>query len=144
MKVEEKLKSLGIELAELPVCDHPIERTKRSGNLLFVSGHGSKKTHGKVGADLSVDQGYEAAKEACIHCLDTDTPVHRPEKTAGYSYSLTSACHPVNNSRGKRTTNHDSKIFGKKKSRNFPKAKLEFAALQQLFTKHLHCIQYCK
>ena len=32
----------------------------------------------------------------------TDTPVHRPEKTAGYSYSSTSACHPVNNSRGKR------------------------------------------
>ena len=70
MKVEEKLKALGIELAELPICDHPIERTKRSGNLLFVSGHGSKKTHGKVGADLSVDQGYEAAKEACIHCLE--------------------------------------------------------------------------
>ena len=32
----------------------------------------------------------------------TDTPMHRPEKTAGYSYSSTSACHPVNNSRGKR------------------------------------------
>ena len=32
----------------------------------------------------------------------TDTPVHRLEKTAGYSYSSTSACHPVNNSRGKR------------------------------------------
>ena len=32
----------------------------------------------------------------------TDTPVLRAEKTAGYSYSSTSACHPVNNSRGKR------------------------------------------
>ena len=32
----------------------------------------------------------------------TDTPVHRPEKTAGYSYSSTSACHSVNNSKGKR------------------------------------------
>lgn len=70
MKVEEKLKSMGIELAELPVCDHPIERTKRTGNLLFVSGHGSKKTHGKVGADLTVEQGYAAAREACIHCLE--------------------------------------------------------------------------
>ena len=29
-----------------------------------------------------------------------DTPVHRPEKTAGYSYSSTSACHPVNMERG--------------------------------------------
>ena len=70
MKVEEKLKSMGIELAVLPVCDHPIERTKRTGNLLFVSGHGSKKTLGKVGADLTVEQGYAAAREACIHCLE--------------------------------------------------------------------------
>jgi len=70
MKVEEKLKAMGIELAVLPVCDHPIERTKRTGNLLFVSGHGSKKTLGKVGADLSVEQGYAAAREACIHCLE--------------------------------------------------------------------------
>ena len=70
MKVEAKLKAMGIELAVLPVCDHPIERTKRSGNLLFVSGHGSKKTLGKVGADLTVEQGYAAAREACIHCLE--------------------------------------------------------------------------
>ena len=70
MKAEEKLKAMGIELAVLPVCDHPIERTKRSGNLLFVSGHGSKKTLGKVGADLTVEQGYAAAREACIHCLE--------------------------------------------------------------------------
>ena len=70
MKVEEKLKAMGIELAVLPVCDHPIERTKRTGNLLFVSGHGSKKTLGKVGADLTVEQGYAAAREACIHCLE--------------------------------------------------------------------------
>ena len=32
----------------------------------------------------------------------TDNPVHHPEKTTGYTYSSTSACHPVNNSRGKR------------------------------------------
>ena len=70
MKVEAKLKAMGIELAVLPVCDHPIERTKRSGTLLFVSGHGSKKTLGKVGADLTVEQGYAAAREACIHCLE--------------------------------------------------------------------------
>ena len=71
MNVENKLKSLGIELQVLPPCDHPIERSKRSGNLLFVSGHGSKKTLGKVGDTLSVEQGYEAAREACIHCLES-------------------------------------------------------------------------
>ncbi len=71
MNVENKLKSLGIELQVLPPCDHPIERSKRSGNLLFVSGHGSKKTLGKVGDTLSVEEGYEAAREACIHCLES-------------------------------------------------------------------------
>ncbi|MBE6375881.1 MAG: RidA family protein [Lentisphaerae bacterium] len=71
MNVEKKLQSLGIELQVLPPCDHPIERSKRSGNLLFVSGHGSKKTLGKVGDTLSVEQGYEAAREACIHCLES-------------------------------------------------------------------------
>ncbi|MBE6399622.1 MAG: RidA family protein [Lentisphaerae bacterium] len=71
MNVENKLKSLGIELQVLPPCDHPIERSKRSGNLLFVSGHGSKKTLGKVGDTLTVEQGYEAAREACIHCLES-------------------------------------------------------------------------
>ena len=71
MNVENKLKSLGIELQVLPPCDHPIERSKRSGNLLFVSGHGSKKTLGKVGDTLTVEEGYEAAREACIHCLES-------------------------------------------------------------------------
>lgn len=71
MKVEEKLASMGIRLAVLPECDHPIEHSKRSGNLLFVSGHGSKQTFGKVGADLTVEQGYAAAREACIHCLES-------------------------------------------------------------------------
>ena len=71
MNVEKKLHSLGIELQVLPPCDHPIERSKRSGNLLFVSGHGSKKTLGKVGDTLTVEEGYEAAREACIHCLES-------------------------------------------------------------------------
>ncbi len=71
MNVEKKLQSLGIELQVLPPCDHPIERSKRTGNLLFVSGHGSKKTLGKVGDTLSVEEGYEAAREACIHCLES-------------------------------------------------------------------------
>ncbi|MCI5778331.1 MAG: RidA family protein [Lentisphaeria bacterium] len=70
MKVEQKLHSLGIELAVLPPCDHPIERFRRSGDLLFISGHGSKRTLGKVGAALTVEQGYDAAREACIHCLE--------------------------------------------------------------------------
>ncbi len=69
-KVEEKLKEMGITLIDPPPCDHPILRVKRCGGLLFVSGHGSLHVHGKVGADLTKEEGYQAAREACIHCLE--------------------------------------------------------------------------
>ena len=68
MKVEAKLKEMGIELKELPKCDHPIERTKTACGLTFVSGHGTNIL-GKVGAELSVEEGYKAAREAAINCL---------------------------------------------------------------------------
>ncbi len=69
MKIEAKLKSIGIELAHLGPCNHPIEHAKASGRLLFVSGHGTK-IKGKVGAGLTKEDGYAAAREACIHCLE--------------------------------------------------------------------------
>ena len=40
----------------------------RSGNLLFSSGHTSDMK-GKLGADLSVEQGYEAAKDCAVKIL---------------------------------------------------------------------------
>lgn len=67
-KVEQKLKELGVELKELGPCNHPILRTKQAGDLLFVSGHGTNVL-GKVGADLTVEEGYQAAREAAVNCL---------------------------------------------------------------------------
>lgn len=67
-KVELKLKEMGVELRELPPCNHPILRTKQAGDLLFVSGHGTNIL-GKVGTDLTVEEGYQAAREAAINCL---------------------------------------------------------------------------
>ena len=69
MLVEDRLKKMGIELKDLPKCDHPIERTKPACGLTFVSGHGTKNILGKVGAELSIEDGYAAAKEATINCL---------------------------------------------------------------------------
>ena len=48
----------------------------RTGNLLFVSGHGpirdGKATaRGKVGKDLSVEQGYQVAREVGLSLLAT-------------------------------------------------------------------------
>ena len=68
MKVEAKLKEMGIELKDLPRCNHPIERTKSACGLTFVSGHGTNIV-GKVGGDLTIEDGYNAAKEAAINCL---------------------------------------------------------------------------
>jgi enamine deaminase RidA (YjgF/YER057c/UK114 family) len=49
----------------------------RTGNLLFVSGHGPLRTEGKpsatgkVGRDLTVEQGYQAAREVGLCLLAT-------------------------------------------------------------------------
>ena len=62
-----KLASLGIELGSItpPVANYV--NVVQTGNLLFLSGKGPMKADGeyikgKVGRDLTVEQGYEAAK----------------------------------------------------------------------------------
>lgn len=59
---EEKIKQLGLEIPEvsLPIANYV--KWKQVGNLLYLSGSGPK-TLGKVGADLTTEQGYEAARE---------------------------------------------------------------------------------
>ena len=74
MRVEDKLKELGLELPPTPRPAANYVGAVRSGNLLFVSGHGPTKdgkvTHtGKVGKDLGVEEGYEAARLVALNCL---------------------------------------------------------------------------
>jgi len=74
MQIEARLKEMGIELppAVTPVANYvPAVRT---GNLIFLSGHGPFKEDGslitgKVGADLTVEQGYETARRVAIGLL---------------------------------------------------------------------------
>jgi enamine deaminase RidA (YjgF/YER057c/UK114 family) len=74
MQIEAKLKELGIELppAVTPVANYvPAVRT---GNLVFLSGHGPFDENGtlitgKVGSDLTVEQGYQAARQVAIGLL---------------------------------------------------------------------------
>jgi len=76
MSAEKKLKDLGITL---PVPPQPIAnyvRTVRVGNFLFVSGHGpyndgKTKLAGKVGRELTVEEGYQAARNVGLNCLAT-------------------------------------------------------------------------
>ncbi len=73
---ETKLKELGIELItpSNPVANYV--NTVRSGNLLFISGKGPLKKDGeyiigKLGYDLTIDQGYEAARATGINLIST-------------------------------------------------------------------------
>ena len=62
---------------ELPVRTGPLANyvsTVRTGNLVFVSGHGptiegKPKYVGKLGDDLDLDTGYQAAKLTMLNCL---------------------------------------------------------------------------
>ena len=70
-KVEDKLKSLGIELkpAGTPMANYV--NAVRVDNLIFLAGKGPRKPEGgnvtgKVGKDLTVEEGYQAARLAAI------------------------------------------------------------------------------
>jgi enamine deaminase RidA (YjgF/YER057c/UK114 family) len=73
---DKKLKDLGITLItpSKPVANYV--KAVRTGNLLYLSGDGPTKSDGKyitgkLGADLTVEQGYEAAKQTGISILST-------------------------------------------------------------------------
>jgi enamine deaminase RidA (YjgF/YER057c/UK114 family) len=64
---DEKLKDLGIELADAKPF-HPAVAVGviTEGNLLYVSGSTSPSYKGQVGSAVSVEDGYQAAREAAI------------------------------------------------------------------------------
>jgi len=71
---EAKLKELGIELTtpSAPVANYV--NAVRTGNLIFLAGKGPRKADGenitgKVGTDLTIEQGYEAARITGINQL---------------------------------------------------------------------------
>ena len=74
--VEAKLMDLGISL---PAASPPVANyvpTVRTGNLVFLAGTASKNLDGtlitgKVGADLTSNQGYEAARLTGIYLLSS-------------------------------------------------------------------------
>ena len=71
--VEEKIQELGIELNVPNQPKNNLVSIVQSGNLLFLSGNGpinnGRMISGKVGSDLSVEQGYEPARQTAIHQL---------------------------------------------------------------------------
>ncbi len=73
MSVEAKLKAMGYEISAAAVGQGKIEPAVRTGNLVFTSGQVSRRGNesyvGKIGSDLSVEQGYAAARACGLNCL---------------------------------------------------------------------------
>ncbi|HEV8714544.1 MAG TPA: RidA family protein [Candidatus Binatia bacterium] len=77
MEVEKKLGEMGLTLPPLPSPVANYVPAVRSGNLLFVSGHGPafvkdgkiEYIRGKLGRELTVEEGYQAAKQVMLNIL---------------------------------------------------------------------------
>ena len=74
MSTEQRLKELGIELPPPPKPMGNYVPGVLTGNLLFMSGCGPRRLDGraitgKVGADLTTEQGYEAARVVGLNML---------------------------------------------------------------------------
>lgn len=74
--VEERLSELGITLGEATPPTANYVRAVRSGNFIFLSGHGPDKPEGgqvigKMGSDLSLEEGQQAARFTGISLLSS-------------------------------------------------------------------------
>jgi enamine deaminase RidA (YjgF/YER057c/UK114 family) len=73
MSPQKKAESLGIKFEKIPAGY--LNKCVKSGNWLITSGHTSK-TKGKLGADLTVEQGAEAARDCAIQILQSVWSTH--------------------------------------------------------------------
>jgi enamine deaminase RidA (YjgF/YER057c/UK114 family) len=72
MRIEARLQEMGLELPSAPASRPGVtlrfSRVRIRGNRAFIAGHGPQAAggasllRGKVGAELSLEQGYEAAR----------------------------------------------------------------------------------
>lgn len=74
--IEEKIKELGLELPAPQAPKGIYHPVVIAGNLLYVSGMGPYKTNGelikgKVGSDLTLEEGQIAARQAGLAMLST-------------------------------------------------------------------------
>jgi enamine deaminase RidA (YjgF/YER057c/UK114 family) len=74
--LEQTLKNMGIELYAPTKSVGNYVKAVRSGNLIFLAGHVSTRADGsaitgKLGKELTMEQGYEAARVTTISLLST-------------------------------------------------------------------------
>lgn len=73
-KIEGRLQELGIELSEPGEPKFSYIPCNQTGNLLYLSGqdcrvNGELMYKGKLGKELTIEQGQEAARQTIINCL---------------------------------------------------------------------------
>ena len=77
MSAEARIKELNLTLPQPPKPMGTYVPGVRVGNLLYLSGHGPSRVdgvpamRGKVGRDLSLEDGYKAAREVGVNLLGT-------------------------------------------------------------------------
>jgi len=76
MKIEEKMKKMGIEIPEVPKPLASYVPFRRVENLIYLSGQGCSvngklKYEGKVGREVTEEEAYEAARITAINLLAT-------------------------------------------------------------------------
>lgn len=73
MSFEAKLKEMGYTIEPIDLNAGRLIHAKRVGNLIYTSGQvskwGDKLVQGKVGRDLTIEEGYEAARMSALNCL---------------------------------------------------------------------------
>ncbi|MEM2161109.1 MAG: RidA family protein [Candidatus Nitrosotenuis sp.] len=73
MSYEKKLQQMGYTIEPLTLDNGKFVQDVRVGNLIFTSGQvpiwGDKTIKGKIGQDLTLEQGYEAAKYCALNNL---------------------------------------------------------------------------
>src|SRR3954470_23088452 len=73
MSYEAKLRELGYTIEPIDLNAGKIMHAVRTGNLIYTSGQvsrwGGREIKGKVGRDLSLEEGYEAAQLSALSCL---------------------------------------------------------------------------
>ena len=67
---EQRIQELGIELIEVPIPTANFVKWRQVGNLLYLAGDGSEMK-GKLGADLTVEQGYQASRQTGVDVIST-------------------------------------------------------------------------
>ncbi|MBM3959701.1 MAG: RidA family protein [SAR202 cluster bacterium] len=76
MKIEARLKELGVELKPPPPPQFAFVGCRQVGNLVFVSGHGPRRADGtwisgRMGEGMSIEEGQKAARQVAINMLQT-------------------------------------------------------------------------